>query len=137
MKTMQWFLLLTHFISSLWWPSVTHGWKWHLVRSKNHLISLTSLTVKSYSFMSCFPKHSLKQNNLFFRIAKFSHQLESLEKQSKEHGVENATLICGILDQYKKFESEVKETLRSKVLPAFESLSKKWCLLLLSLPVSQ
>ena len=37
-------------ISSHSWPSVTRGWKWHLVRDKNHFIFSTPVTVNKYSF---------------------------------------------------------------------------------------
>ena len=36
-------------ISSHSWPSVTRGWKWHLVRDKNHFIFFTPVTVNKYS----------------------------------------------------------------------------------------
>ena len=48
-KTIQWFLPLTwcHFQPRV--TEVTRGWKWHLVRDKNHFIFLTPVTVNKYS----------------------------------------------------------------------------------------
>ena len=37
-------------ISSHSWPLVTRGWKWHLLRDKNHFIFFTPVTVNRYSF---------------------------------------------------------------------------------------
>ena len=48
-------------ISSHSWPSVTRGWKWHLVRDKNHFIFFTPVTVNKYSFL-------LENKFLFFPV---------------------------------------------------------------------
>ena len=37
-------------ISSHSWPSVTRGWKWHLVRDQNNLVFFTPVTVNKYSW---------------------------------------------------------------------------------------
>ena len=48
--------------------SVTSGWKWHLVRDKNHFIFFTPVTENKYSFYNCFlQKHNdvaLKQKDV-------------------------------------------------------------------------
>jgi len=55
-------------------------------------------------------------------IAKFKSQLESLEREAKENSERNATMIRTLMEQYRKFEAEVKETMESKLKPAFKKL---------------
>ena len=61
---------------------------------------------------------------LFCRIAKFTSQVATLEKEMKDQEEKYAGLIRTLLDAYKKFEAEVKEEMDRKLKPAFDKLYK-------------
>ena len=50
-------------ISSHAWPSVTRGWKWLLVRDKNHFIFFSPVTVNKYSLKDVLCVSTIQQNH--------------------------------------------------------------------------
>ena len=92
-------------ISSHSWPSVTRGWKWHLVRDKNHFIFLTPVTVNKSldSRRKSNIWHCIKKRKTALKFFTFKLRLGPLLVHL------STRLICQIIPIYMLFEIFAKK----------------------------